>query len=111
MERAIAWARETGMITRIQLEVTAGNAPGIHLYEAIHRLPVPGNRAEQLASQILAHGRPLPTEEIIQRIDAVDAAQLARLAGRLMAGRPTLAALGPIGRLARLESVAGRLAA
>jgi predicted Zn-dependent peptidase len=70
-----------------------------------------GNRAEQLASQILAHGRPLPTEEIIQRIDAVDAAQLARLAGRLMAGRPTLAALGPIGRLARLESVAGRLAA
>ena len=69
------------------------------------------NRAEQLASQLLIYGRPMPTEEIIQRIEAVDAAQLARAAHRLMAGTPTLAALGPLGKLARLESVAGRLAA
>ena len=69
------------------------------------------NRAEQLASQLLIYGRPVPTEEIIQRIEAVDAAQLARAARRLMAGTPTLAALGPLGQLARLESVAGRLAA
>jgi len=69
------------------------------------------NRAEQLASQILTHGRPLPPEEIMQRIEAVDAAQLGRVAQRLMSGRPTLAALGPLGRLARLDSVAGRLAA
>jgi RimJ/RimL family protein N-acetyltransferase len=33
MERAIAWAEGTGIIKRIQLEVTAGNASGIHLYE------------------------------------------------------------------------------
>jgi predicted Zn-dependent peptidase len=69
------------------------------------------NRAEQLASQLLIYGRPLPSEEIIQRIEAVDAAQLARVARRLMAGTPTLAALGPLGHLARLKSVAGRLAA
>jgi predicted Zn-dependent peptidase len=69
------------------------------------------NRAEQLASQILTHGRPLTTEEIMRRIDAIDAAQLGRVAHRLMSGRPTLAALGPLGRLARLDSVAGRLAA
>ena len=30
MERAIAWAKETGVIKRIQLEVTAGNAPGVN---------------------------------------------------------------------------------
>jgi hypothetical protein len=47
----------------------------------------------------------------MQRIEAVDAAQLGRVAQRLMSGRPTLAALGPLGRLARLDSVAGRLAA
>jgi RimJ/RimL family protein N-acetyltransferase len=35
MERAIAWAKETGVITRIQLEVTASNASGIHLYEKL----------------------------------------------------------------------------
>ena len=69
------------------------------------------NRAEQLAGQILIHGRPLTNEEIMRRIEAVDADQLGRVARRLMAGRPTLAALGPLGRLARLDSVAGRLAA
>jgi predicted Zn-dependent peptidase len=69
------------------------------------------NRAEQLASQLLVHGRPLSNEEIMGRIEAVDAAQLGRIAHRLMAGQPTLAALGPLGRLARLDSVAGRLAA
>lgn len=35
MERAIAWAKGTGVIKRIQLEVTAGNASGIHLYEKL----------------------------------------------------------------------------
>lgn len=35
MERAITWAKETGVVKRIQLEVTAGNAPGIHLYEKV----------------------------------------------------------------------------
>ncbi len=69
------------------------------------------NRAEQLATQLLIYGRPMPSEEIIARIEAVDTAQLARVARRLMAGTPTLAALGPLGRLVRLETVAGRLAA
>ena len=70
-----------------------------------------GNRAEQLASQILVWGRPVGPQEIIARIEAVDVAHLARVARRLMSGPPTLAGLGPIGRLARLESVAARLAA
>jgi predicted Zn-dependent peptidase len=59
----------------------------------------------------LTYGRPLPTEEIIARIEAVDVAHLARVARRLTAGAPTLAAIGPLGRLARLDQVAGRLAA
>jgi len=69
------------------------------------------NRAEQLASQLLTYGRPLPVEEIVSRIEAVDVAHLARIARRLTAGAPTLAALGPLGRLARLDQVAARLAA
>src|SRR5712692_1543881 len=35
MEQAIAWAKESGVIKRIQLEVTAGNVSGIHLYEKL----------------------------------------------------------------------------
>jgi predicted Zn-dependent peptidase len=69
------------------------------------------NRAEQLASQLLTYGRPLPPEEIIARIEAVDVPHLARIARRLTAGAPTLAALGPLGRLAHLDEVAARLAA
>ena len=69
------------------------------------------NRAEQLASQLLTYGRPLPAEEIIARIEAVDVPHLARIARRLTAGAPTLAALGPLGRLAHLDQVAARLAA
>ena len=33
MEHAIAWAKSTRVIKRIQLGVTASNAPAIHLYE------------------------------------------------------------------------------
>jgi predicted Zn-dependent peptidase len=69
------------------------------------------NRAEQLATHLLTYGRPLSPEEIIARIEAVDIAHIARVARRLMSGPPTLAALGPLGRLARLDAVAGRLAA
>jgi predicted Zn-dependent peptidase len=69
------------------------------------------NRAEQLASQILTYGRPMPAEEIVARIEAVDVPHIARIARRLTAGAPTLAALGPLGRLARLDQVAARLAA
>jgi ribosomal protein S18 acetylase RimI-like enzyme len=35
MTRAIEWARSTGIVTRIQLEVYAHNAPAIHLYEKL----------------------------------------------------------------------------
>jgi predicted Zn-dependent peptidase len=60
-------------------------------------------RAEQLARQIFAHGRPLAIEEIIAKVDAVTVAS-ARAAGRELIRRspPAFAALGPAG----LESAA-----
>lgn len=33
MERVIAWARESGVITRLELEVLARNTSAVHLYE------------------------------------------------------------------------------
>src|SRR6266487_3446981 len=60
-------------------------------------------RAEQLARQIFAHGRPLTIEEIIAKVDAVTV-ERARAAGRELIRRspPAFAALGPAG----LESAA-----
>jgi len=35
MEHAIAWAKSTGVVRRIQLGVTSTNTPAIHLYEKL----------------------------------------------------------------------------
>jgi len=55
-------------------------------------------RAEQLARQMLIHGRPIPLEEIVARIDGVTV-ESARRAGRdlIARGRPAVVALGPSG--------------
>src|SRR5438093_13101540 len=53
-------------------------------------------RTEQLARQMFAWGRPIPLDELVERIEGVTA-ESARAAGRalLARGRPAIAALGP----------------
>lgn len=68
-----------------------------------------GSRCEQAAQQMLTYGRLLPVEEIVSKIDAVDAAQVRALATRILKSPPTLASLGPIGRVESLDSVRTRL--
>jgi predicted Zn-dependent peptidase len=63
-------------------------------------------RVERLGQHILVYGRPVPPDEIMTRINAVDRAALARVAKRLFAGKPTLAALGRIGKLGPLPAFA-----
>jgi predicted Zn-dependent peptidase len=55
-----------------------------------------GARAEQLARQIIAYGRPIPLDEIVAKVEAVTV-ESARQAGRSVLGRsrPAVAALGP----------------
>lgn len=65
-------------------------------------------RAEQLARQLLIFGRPVPLEELVRRIDAVDADAVVRLAGRLSKGRPAVAAMGPIAKLASYDDIAAK---
>ncbi len=68
-------------------------------------------RVEQLAQQLLIYGRPIPIAEQVARIDAVDRDAAARVASEIFAGRPTLAAIGPLGHLEDYGSVVARLAA
>ncbi len=69
-----------------------------------------GARCEQLAQQLLIYGRPLPVEEIVAKIDAIDVAAVRDLAARLAAGRPTLASLGPLNGARPFEDLARSLA-
>ncbi len=68
-----------------------------------------GSRCEQLAQQIMIYGRPIPAPETVAKIDAVGPAEVARVARRLLLSPPTLAAIGPLGRLEPLGRIADRL--
>ena len=70
-----------------------------------------GARAEQLARQMLAYGRPIPLEEIVGKIEAVTV-ESARAAGRALIGRgrPAFAALGPGSGLESTAAIAESLA-
>ncbi len=55
-----------------------------------------GARAHQLANQMLVHGRPIPLDEIVRKVEAVTI-ESTRAAGHALIrrGRPAIAALGP----------------
>ena len=55
-------------------------------------------------------GRPLDVSEIVARIDAVDEAEVRRVASRIVSTTPTLSALGPVEDLESYEKIAARLA-
>jgi predicted Zn-dependent peptidase len=67
-------------------------------------------RCEQQATHMLVYGRPLDQAELVQRIDAVDAAAVARVAKRLTSAPPTLTALGPVTRIDEYGRLAALLA-
>jgi predicted Zn-dependent peptidase len=70
-----------------------------------------GSRAEQLASQFRVHGRVIPVEETKAKIAAVTIEQVQEAAAKAFRGAPTLAALGPAGKVPALPAIAEALAA
>ena len=70
-----------------------------------------GSRCEQLARQLQVFGRIVPTAETVAKINAVTIADVQRVAARQFRARPTLAALGPAGRVPAVPAIAERLAA
>ena len=67
------------------------------------------SRCEQLAQQLLVYGRPLPLEEIVDRIEAVDCTALARVFGCMKRTQPSLAVIGPTAGVDPFESLRDRL--
>ncbi|MBT5752314.1 MAG: insulinase family protein [Rhodospirillaceae bacterium] len=64
-----------------------------------------GARCEQMAQQLLIYGRSLPLEEIVEKIEAVDATAIARVSARVLSSNPTYASLGPLKKLGRLDEL------
>jgi len=70
-----------------------------------------GSRCEQLARQWQIFGRVIPTEETVQKIEAVTEADIRAVAAKIFRQRPTLATLGPIAQVPKLSAIIDRLAA
>lgn len=67
------------------------------------------SRCEQLGRQILIYGRPIPMNEIIHKIEAVEIESISRVANRILSsGPPTVAAIGPISKLEGYSVISGR---
>jgi predicted Zn-dependent peptidase len=70
-----------------------------------------GARCEQVAQHLLIFGRVMPIEELVARIDAIDAEQIDALAQKIFAVPPVLAAVGPLDNLEPYDTITRRLAA
>jgi predicted Zn-dependent peptidase len=69
----------------------------------------PASRNEMIASSLLSYGRVMPVEEMLAKLEAVDAAAVRRIGTRVMnSARPAMAAVGPLGKLERYETFAAR---
>jgi predicted Zn-dependent peptidase len=67
------------------------------------------SRCEQLGQQMVIFDRPLTIEEMVEKIDAVDAAAVRSAARRLRLKPPTVTALGPLDGLEDYDRIAARL--
>ncbi|MBX3575981.1 MAG: insulinase family protein [Rhizobiaceae bacterium] len=63
------------------------------------------SRASQIARQILLFGRPIPKEELVERLSNLTTERLTDLSYRLFSSKPTVTAIGPIGGLAAYEKI------
>ncbi len=84
-------------IARVKAQLKMGLLAGLESSSA---------RAEQLARQVLIHGRPLTTAELIEKVEQVQASDLQALVAALLASPVSLATVGPILHVARFDRVA-----
>jgi predicted Zn-dependent peptidase len=86
-------------VARVKAQLKMGLLAGLESSSA---------RAEQLARQILIHGRVFTTQELIDKVEKVAAGDLQALVERLLVSPLSLATVGPILHGARFEAVAER---
>jgi len=111
-----AEAAEISAVIAGEMEAIAGNLTEAEVARARAQLKVsllmgmerPGTRAEQIAGQLFALGKVQTAHEIVEQLNAIDAAAVKRYAARVMGGAPTIAAVGPVEKLETHERFATR---
>jgi predicted Zn-dependent peptidase len=101
-------------LKRVQHDVTAdelNRAKAQLRASVLMSLESTGSRCEQLARQLQVHGRIITPEETKANIAAVTIEQVQQAATMIFRSRPTLAALGPAGKVPGLPSIVEKLAA
>jgi len=83
-------------VRRSRAQIKAGILMGLESTNA---------RCEQLARQLMVHGRILSIEEVVAKIEAVDEAAVVKVANRLFTTPPTFAAIGPLEHVADYASI------
>jgi predicted Zn-dependent peptidase len=68
------------------------------------------SRCEHLAQHLLVYNELLDVPDLVARIEAVDNEAVKRVARRVMATRPTFAALGQVGRIEHFDRIVARFA-
>jgi len=68
------------------------------------------SRCELLARQKVIYGRPVPVAEVVEKVMAITAEDITRVAKRLFASAPTVAALGPLSKLEDYDRIKARVA-
>jgi len=87
-------------VARARAQLKASLLMGLELAQA---------RCEMMASHLHIYGRVLSVDEMVRRIDAVDADAVTQFASRLCnTGNPAVAAIGPVKRLESRERFANR---
>lgn len=69
-----------------------------------------GSRCSQLARQLQIHGRLVPTDEMIAKIDAVTEEDVLEIAHSIFAGAPTVTTMGPAENIPSPQQIHDRLA-
>ena len=87
-------------ITRAKAQLKAGLLMG---------LESPGSRCVQRARQILVYGKPLETQEIIDKVESVDRTTVVSAAQTIFSTTPTVAAVGQIGHLDSYDAIISRM--
>ncbi|GAA0592098.1 pitrilysin family protein [Paenochrobactrum glaciei] len=68
------------------------------------------SRAGQLARQFMLYGRPVDNQELMDRLSLITPERLTDLAGRLFVDtKPTIAAVGPVGKLMDFDTLGSSL--
>ena len=99
LERAAADGFDQAELARVKAQMKMGLLAALESSSA---------RVEQLARHIMFRGRVLPTSELVERIEAVETADLQALLQKVLGTPVSLATVGPVVNLGQFEAVADK---